>query len=151
MRMTVQRQVQARPNRPVAHSQSSQGYRISTGAKSDSVSFAHDFNNVPLHSGSPVPSTVHEVIGSPGQQLDARTRAFFEPRYGRDFSQVRVHTGGQAADSARAVGAVAYTVGSQIAFADNCYRPCTVEGLRLLGHDREVYRRLPRLVPLPPL
>ena len=62
------------------------------------------------------PSSVHEVLRSPGQPLDAATRAFFEPRFGRDFSGVRMHTDAAAAQSARDVNARAYTVGRNIAF-----------------------------------
>jgi hypothetical protein len=57
---------------------------------------------------------VHEVLSSPGRPLDAATRAFMEPRFGRDFSHVRVHTDAKAAESARAVNASAYTVGNHI-------------------------------------
>ncbi len=60
---------------------------------------------------SPVPSIVHEVLRSTGQPLDSATRAFMEPRFGHDFSQVRVHAGGRASESARAVHALAYTLG----------------------------------------
>src|SRR5574341_383988 len=55
-----------------------------------------------LHSAE-APPIVHEVLRSPGQPLDATTRAFMEPRFGHDFSQVRIHTNVQAAESARAV------------------------------------------------
>ncbi|HEY5865842.1 MAG TPA: DUF4157 domain-containing protein, partial [Candidatus Tectomicrobia bacterium] len=54
-----------------------------------------------------VPPVVHEVLHTPGQQLDAAVRAFFEPRFGHDFSQVRVHTDARAAASAQAVHASA--------------------------------------------
>jgi hypothetical protein len=57
------------------------------------------------------PSIVHEVVGSPGQPLDGGVRSYLEPRLGHDFSRVRVHTDTRAGDSARAVEAVAYTVG----------------------------------------
>lgn len=66
-----------------------------------------------------VPSIVHEVLRSPGQPLDAATRGFFEPRFGHDFSKVRVHTDAKAAESARAVNAVAYTVGHDIVFGNH--------------------------------
>src|SRR6266481_3021176 len=46
---------------------------------------------------SEVPPIVHEVLRSSGQSLDASTRAFFEPRFGHDFSKVRVHTDDRAA------------------------------------------------------
>ena len=51
------------------------------------------------------PPIVHDVLRSPGQPLDAGTRAFMEPRFGQDFSQVRIHTDARAAESARAVSA----------------------------------------------
>src|SRR5215217_8114362 len=57
------------------------------------------------------PPSVHEVLRSPGQPLDLATRAFMEPRLGHDFSRVRVHTDTRASESARAVNALAYTVG----------------------------------------
>ncbi len=61
-----------------------------------------------------VPPIVHEVLSSPGQSLDTGTRAFMEPRFGHDFSGVRVHTDAGAAESARAVNALAYTVGQDV-------------------------------------
>src|SRR2546430_4522328 len=63
---------------------------------------------------SEVPPIVHEVLRSPGQPLDRETRAFMEPRFGHDFSNVRVHTDAKAAESACAVSALAYTVGADI-------------------------------------
>ena len=57
------------------------------------------------------PPIVHDVLSSPGRPLDSPTRAFMEPRFGHDFSDVRVHTDFRAATSARAVNALAYTVG----------------------------------------
>src|SRR5205085_3852447 len=64
------------------------------------------------------PPIVHEVLRSPGQPLDKGTRSYFEPRFGHDFSKVRVHIGAKAAESARAVNALAYTVGRNIVFGD---------------------------------
>lgn len=72
---------------------------------------------------------------APGQPLDPATRAYFEPRFGRDFSDVRVHAGGDAAGSAGAVNALAYTVGRDIVFAEEQYRPATNSGRRLLAHE----------------
>jgi Domain of unknown function (DUF4157) len=54
-----------------------------------------------------VPPIVHDVLRSPGQPLDAQTRAFFHPRFGHDFGSVRVHYDNQPPDSPRAVGAQA--------------------------------------------
>jgi len=139
------------------------------------------------------PPIVHEVLRSPGQSLDAATRAFMEPRFGHDFSrvrvlsaapastqaqltmgqpgdryeqeadqtahavmqratpsitgrgleanpaldfsQVRVHTDSRAAESARAVNALAYTVGQDVVFGAGQYAPGTPEGRRLLAHE----------------
>jgi hypothetical protein len=60
------------------------------------------------------PDIVHDVLRTPGAPLDAASRAFFEPRLGYDLSAVRVHAGPLAAQSARQVGALAYTVGGDI-------------------------------------
>src|SRR5262249_11942006 len=69
------------------------------------------------------PPIVHEVLRSPGQPLDATTRAFFEPRFGSDFADIRVHTDSAAAISATAVNARAYTAGNNIVFAEGRYAP----------------------------
>src|SRR5208283_2787422 len=53
------------------------------------------------------PAIVSEILRSPGQPLDAATRAFFEPRFGCDFSSVRIHANDKAAQSAKAVHALA--------------------------------------------
>lgn len=84
---------------------------------------------------SAVPSIVHEVLRSPGQPLDPSTRAFMEPRFGYDFSHVRVHTDTRAADSARAVDSLAYTVGRNLVFGAGQFWPTTHQGRRLIGHE----------------
>jgi hypothetical protein len=82
-----------------------------------------------------VPAIVTEVVRSSGKPLDTAMRSFFEPRFGRDFSRVRVHTDARAAESAHAVAALAYTVGQHIGFASGQYAPATVEGRLLLAHE----------------
>jgi hypothetical protein len=129
-----------------------------------------------------VPPVVHDVLRLPGQPLDSATRAFMEPRFGHDFSRVRVHADGPgpantkilpagdsgeieaerlsdsimrapegrsafdfsririhadgaAADSARAIDALAYTAGHHIVFGAGLYRPHTADGQRLLAHE----------------
>ena len=72
---------------------------------------------------------------SPGQALDPSARAFMEPRFGRDFSDVRVHTGEGAEASARAIDAQAYTVGRDIVFGPGRYRPDTPDGRKLIAHE----------------
>lgn len=81
------------------------------------------------------PPIVHEVMRNPGQPLDAATRSFMEPRFGMDFGGVRVHTDAKASESARAVNALAYTVGCEIAFGSRQYAPSTPSGQRLLAHE----------------
>jgi hypothetical protein len=73
--------------------------------------------------------------GRAGQPLASSTRAYFEPRFGRDFSHVRIHTDSAAADSASALRARAYTVGSNVVFGGSEYAPETPDGQRLLAHE----------------
>jgi Domain of unknown function (DUF4157) len=82
-----------------------------------------------------VPRDVHEVLRSPGQALGPSTRDFFEPRFGYDFGRVRVHADDRAAESARALNAIAYTVGEHIVFSPGQYEPNTRPGRRLLAHE----------------
>lgn len=82
-----------------------------------------------------VPAIVNEVLRSPGQPLDGPTRAFMEPRFGHDFGRVRVHTDAKAAESARAVNALAYTVGRDVVFGTGRYSPATSAGRRLVAHE----------------
>ena len=81
------------------------------------------------------PPIVHKVLGSSGQQMDTFTRGFMEPRFGHDFSRVRVHTDNEAASSAQAIGARAYTVGQHIVFGPQQYDIARGDGLRLLAHE----------------
>ncbi|MFM1799864.1 MAG: hypothetical protein RLZZ117_2142, partial [Cyanobacteriota bacterium] len=81
------------------------------------------------------PPSVHAALASPGQPLDASARAFFEPRFGVDLRGVRVHTDGQAQQSARDVNALAYTVGSHLVFGPGRYAPESPGGQQLLAHE----------------
>jgi hypothetical protein len=97
-----------------------------------SVLYRASVNPSPDHQ---VPPVVHEVLRSPGRPLDAATRAFMEPRFGHDFSRVRVHTDARAAESARAVNALAYTVGNHVVFGGSRYAPGERASDRLLAHE----------------
>ena len=81
------------------------------------------------------PPIVHEVLASSGQPLDAVTRSLMEPRFGHDFSRVRVHSGAAAKQSAQDLDARAYTVGYNIVFNSGGFAPRTDEGQRLLAHE----------------
>jgi hypothetical protein len=85
----------------------------------------------PVH----VPAMVQETLSSSGRPLDAATRANMEPRFGHDFSQVRVHTDAAAERSAKALQADAYTLGHHITFAAGQYRPHQEWGQQLLAHE----------------
>ncbi|HJU53149.1 MAG TPA: DUF4157 domain-containing protein, partial [Pyrinomonadaceae bacterium] len=82
-----------------------------------------------------VPPVVHEVLNSSGQPLDADTRELMESRFGHDFGRVRVHADAKAAESARAVNALAYTVKHHVAFDAGRYSPDTRDGQSLLAHE----------------
>lgn len=70
-----------------------------------------------------------------GQPLPPSVRTFFEPRFGRDFSQVRVHTDGPAAESTKAIQARAFTTGQHVVFAPGEFMPEGREGRKLLAHE----------------
>lgn len=89
-------------------------------------------NSTPVNTA---PSIVHDVLNSSGQPLDEGTRAFMEPRFGHDFSQVRIHTDERAVESAEAVNALAYTVGRNVVFGEGQYAPGTYEGQMVLAHE----------------
>jgi hypothetical protein len=80
-------------------------------------------------------SPVHDVVGTPGEPLNANVRADMEERLGHDFGDVRLHTDGAAEDSARSVNAKAYTVGSHIAFQRSAYDPSSESGRITLAHE----------------
>jgi hypothetical protein len=81
------------------------------------------------------PPIVQQTLQAPGQPLDATTRSLMEARFGMDFGGVRVHTNEQAAASAKAVNARAYTVGQNVVFGAGEYEPNTLSGRRLLAHE----------------
>jgi Domain of unknown function (DUF4157) len=85
--------------------------------------------------GGEAPAVVDNVLRSSGQPLDAYTRAFFEPRFGVNFSDVRLHTDARAADTAVAVGALAYTVGSHIVLGPGQFPSRDGAAGTLLAHE----------------
>lgn len=81
------------------------------------------------------PPIVGEVLRSLGEPLPSATRAFFEPKLAFDLGRIRVHADQNAAKSAHAMQARAYTVGPNIVFGARQYQPGTAEGRRLLAHE----------------
>jgi len=70
-----------------------------------------------------------------GRALPKSVRSYFEPRFGADFSDVRIHTDRRADETARALNANAFTVGKDVAFRSGMYHPDTEGGKRLLAHE----------------
>lgn len=112
--------------------------------------FGHDLSPMQVHPGNLQTAPTELEIGPAGdryereadQVADATMRRSehgaaqeSEPRGGYDFSHVRVHTGARAALAARAVNALAYTVGRDIVFGAGQYAPGTSGGRRLLAHE----------------
>ena len=81
------------------------------------------------------PSIVHDALAGLGKPLDSSVRGFMEPRFGHDFSQVRIYTNEKAVESSRALNALAYTVGQNIVFNAGQYQPHTITGRQLLAHE----------------
>lgn len=137
----VSERVLSMPAPQAVSSQSDDGKRIrkdSAGDRSGEANGTPERKELSGASGwtlTGAPALVHAVLNSPGQPLDAGSRAFFEPRFGHDFGHVRIHADGLAATSARAVDAQAYTVKEHIAFGPGQYAPATLRGRKLLAHE----------------
>ncbi|MBQ1105301.1 MULTISPECIES: DUF4157 domain-containing protein [unclassified Streptomyces] len=80
-------------------------------------------------------SPVHDVVSSGGSPLDTDTRTDMESRMGADFSDVRVHHDSAAHESAKDVGAHAYTVGNNVVFQRDAYDPGSPQGRTTLAHE----------------
>jgi hypothetical protein len=81
-------------------------------------------------------SPVHDVIGKGGgSTLDAGVRGEMEAKMGHDFSDVKVHTGSDAANASKSVQAQAFTVGNEIVFNEGKYNPSSPEGQRTIAHE----------------
>jgi hypothetical protein len=101
------------------------------------------------HSGGMAPAIVRDALRSEGTPLNQSMRQFFEPRFGQDFSRVRVHTDDVATRSARAVQALAYTVGDHIVLGAG-QSPDAAGSRRLLAHEltHVVQQRLGCMAPI---
>ena len=82
-----------------------------------------------------VPSSVDRVLAGSGRPMEPMLRKDMEQRFGHDFSQVRVHSGMAAEQSAQDVNANAYTAGNNIVFGAGKLAPRTREGRRLIAHE----------------
>jgi hypothetical protein len=82
-----------------------------------------------------VPADVLRGLGGNGRPLNDVERSYFEPRFARDLSAVRIHTDTPAHDVSRELSARAFTAGNHIAFARGEYAPESASGRRLLAHE----------------
>jgi hypothetical protein len=80
-------------------------------------------------------SLAAEAVSRGGAPLPPDVKAYFEPRFGRDLSTVRLHTDATAASAAARINARAYTLGTHVAFASGEYAPGTADGARLMAHE----------------
>jgi hypothetical protein len=81
------------------------------------------------------PSIVRQVLRAPGEPINNPIRHFFEMRFAQNLSDVRIHNGDMAAQSARSVNALAYTVGNHVVFGAGRYNPASRAGQALLAHE----------------
>lgn len=116
-------------------------YDPDTAPGFQSVNEAEDNPAKPWHDSHQNQDTVsvtasnRQFSGRLGHPLPESTREFFEPRFGYDFSDVRIHFDADAAESAKRLHARAFTIGSNIAFGSGAYAPQTYEGKKLIAHE----------------
>jgi Domain of unknown function (DUF4157) len=85
-----------------------------------------------------------------GQPLSASTREFMESRFNHDFSQVRVHTDGQANQLASDLNAQAFAWQQHIYFGAGYYQPHSRSGQRLIAHElTHTIQQQPHSLPKP--
>jgi hypothetical protein len=87
-----------------------------------------------VQAGPNLTAQVNSLKGN-GRPLSKEERSYFEPRFGYDFSRVRLHMDGRAAEAARAMKARAFTTGREIVFGAGQYAPGTEAGRRLMAHE----------------
>jgi hypothetical protein len=80
------------------------------------------------------PEAVRTQLGS-GQALDSAVRRRMQSAFGRDFASVRVHTDAKAGELTKGLNARAFTVGNDIAFGGEEYKPGTPVGDALIAHE----------------
>jgi hypothetical protein len=81
------------------------------------------------------PPSVHRALSQPGEPLKPSIRTFFETRFGRNFSDVRVHKDSFSAESARELNARAFTTGTNVFFGAGELAPDTNDGRKLIAHE----------------
>ncbi len=93
-----------------------------------------EINNEQTTAGNNLENYIGALNGG-GQPLPNEVRNFYEPRFGYNFSNVKVHTDSVAAKSAQSINALAYTTGNNIVFNSGQYDYNNDNGKKLLGHE----------------
>lgn len=93
------------------------------------------FSEQSSESVSEAPASVEHVLSNSGRPLEPALQYDMEVRFGYDFSNVRVHTGNDAAQSARDINALAYTLGNDVVFGAGQFTPQSIEGKKLIAHE----------------
>src|SRR5215813_14017218 len=88
-----------------------------------------------LEDGAAAISRYVDSLSGRGEPLAPSTRAFMEPRFGVDFSAVRIHADAAADRSAAHINSLAYTTGPHVIFRAGRYDPASQAGRRLLAHE----------------
>ena len=88
-----------------------------------------------LEANDEVMNEINNTRSGSGSPLDASTKDFMERGFGYDFSKVRIHNDEKAVKSVDSVNALAYTLGQDIVFGTDQYKPGTVKGRKLLAHE----------------
>lgn len=102
-------------------------------AKDETVAsskYAHKRNGVPLFLERSLESGING-----GRPLPESVRSYFEPRFGYNFSNVRIHTGSHAAEASKSINARAFTVQNDIFFGSDQFSPQTQHGRKLIAHE----------------
>lgn len=76
-----------------------------------------------------------QLLKGNGRSLYGAERSFFEPRFGADFGEVRIHNDARASDVARSINARAFTLGNDVVFGSGEYSSTTTSGKKLLAHE----------------
>lgn len=129
----MQRKVQRKTAARQAPDEEMKAAKSATSAQRDMQSAGSDTN------GGVIPQTVENTISrmqsGPAGRLDSGTKSFMESRFGRDFSNVRVHKDSSAAEASQALNAKAFTVGNDVFFNSGEYRPDASSGRELIAHE----------------
>lgn len=100
-----------------------------------SISSVQRYSTTTAEAAEDVPNSVNQTLSGSGKPLDKTIRTTMESHFGHDFSQVRIHQGSTAEQSARDINANAYTLGNNIVFGAGQYNPESQSGKRLLAHE----------------